>query len=55
MRPVLIPLKPVSSNNLLKYSLNKSELILQLPKTMPKAAIFNHQVLKNNKYFLLHM
>lgn len=27
----LIPLEPVSSNNLLKYSLNKSELLLLFP------------------------
>ena len=27
----LIPLEPVSSNNLLKYSLNKSELLIIVP------------------------
>lgn len=41
MRPVLIPLKPVSSNNLLKYSLNKSELVLLYTYTVPKTIFFD--------------
>ena len=35
----LIPLEPVSSNNLLKYSLNKSELTYYKSNTMPKTGI----------------
>lgn len=42
MRPVLIPLKPVSSNNLLKYSLNKSELEQFKSNTMPKIKIVRY-------------